>query len=329
MNFVFQQPNLPTPVEVAISWFVFLFGATGPLVIILAFIGIRGFLHITKFESGKGVMYRLSPLTKLILVLSTTVAVSLTVWWFGAILTLVFWLLFFTLNEARKKVVYVTYLLLSTVLGVSTGFAFYTPYSVLQMAFNTNTLNVIWVWPSYFSFAGYEPYLTVQALYYGFQITFRFTAPLLSGLLLILTTTPSDLLRYLAKVRFPLPFIFAIMVAMRTVPRIFDTLDTVVKLQLMRGLGYGKPRILMPFYVLIAALYGLVPTIIFLMKGAKYTAIAADTRAFNSSPKRTYMKEVKYTKADYVAWGLIALLYASVAVLLVLGYGRGIPYVGY
>jgi energy-coupling factor transport system permease protein len=329
VSFVFQQPNLPPLVELAISWFVFLFGATGPIVIILAFVGIRGFLHITRFESGEGILYRLSPLTKLVIVISITVAVSLTIWWFGAILTLVFWLLFFTLNEAKRKVLYVSYLLLSSILGVSTGFAFYTPYSVLQMAFNTNTLNVVWVWPSYFTFAGYEPYLTLQALYYGLQITFRFTAPMLAGLLLVLTTTPSDLMRYLAKVKFPLPFIFALTVAMRTVPRIFDILDTVVKLQLMRGLGYGKPAFLRPFYVLIAALYGLVPTLIFLMKGAKYTAIAADTRAFNSTPRRTYMKEVKYTRADYVAWGLILALYVSVALLLTFGYGRGIPYVGY
>jgi energy-coupling factor transport system permease protein len=327
--FIYEEPSLPSWLSTGISWFIFIFGAAGPIFIILAFIGIRGFMQITKFEKGNGILYKMSPLTKLILVVSTTIVASITIWWFGAILTLVFLGLFFTLNNAITKVKYAAYLVVSSILGITTGFAFFTPFSVLSLALNTNTFNVIWVWPSYFAYMGYEPVVTTQALYYGFQIVFRFIAPMLGGLLLIMTTTPSDLLRYLEKLKFPLPFIFALTVAMRTIPRIFDTLDNIVKLQMMRGLGYGKPRILKPLYILIAGLYGLVPTLIFLMRGAKYTAIAADTRAFNSLPKRTYMKEVTFNRIDYITWGLIALLYAIAIIMILIGFGRDIPYVGY
>ncbi len=327
--FIYEEPSLPSWLSSGISWFIFFFGAAGPIFIILGAIGIRGFLQITRFEKGNGILYKMSPLTKLLLTVSSTIAASLTIWWFGAILTLVFLGLFFTLNDAKKKVMYVSYLLFSTILGITTGFAFFTPFNYLSQALNTNTFNVIWVWPSYFVYMGYEPVLTTQALYYAFQIVFRFLAPMLAGLLLIITTTPSDLLRYLEKIKFPLVFIFSLTVAMRSIPRIFDTLDTIVKLEMMRGLGYGKSRIFKPFYILIAALNALVPTLIFLMRGAKYTAIAADTRAFNSSPKRTYMKKVSFNRIDYITWIFIVMLYVIAIALILTGYGRGIPYVGY
>ncbi|AAY81115.1 hypothetical protein ATY89_09080 [Sulfolobus acidocaldarius] len=322
-------PPVPSVADQVISWLVFFFGLIGPIVIILGLIGIRGFMEITRFEKGESVLYKISPLTKLILVISTTIAVSLTIWWFGAILALIYLLLFSTLNNPGKKILYAGFLTFSTSLGVVSSFSFYTPYYILTQAIGTDTLHVIWYWPSYFVYMGYQPGLTLEALYYGFQVAFRFIAPMLSGLLLIITTTPSDVLRYLEKVKFPLVFIFALTVAMRSIPRIFDTLDTIVKLQMMRGLGYGKPKALRPFYLLLGGLYGIVPTLIFLMRQAKYTAIAADTRGFNAMPKRTYMKPIVFTQLDYIAIGLTVLLYIITAILLIIGLGRGIPYIGF
>jgi energy-coupling factor transport system permease protein len=322
-------PHLSTPVVNLVSWLVLVFGISAPLALIFVLIGLRGFREVTKYDAHTTFLYRASPITKLVFVISCTVIAAITIWWISAALTVIVLGLYTTLKNGRRKLVVGLYLFITSLVGVAWGVAPYTPLNVLGQAFNTDTFHAIWIWPGYFSVMGYLPVLTLEALVYGVQVAFRFIPASLAGLLLIMTTTPSDLLRYLHRIRFPLPVIFALMVAIRTIPRIFEIFDSVMKLQFMRGLGAGKPRVAYPAYVLEAAVMAVVPTIIYLMRGAKYTAIAADTRGFMAYKTRSYLKETRLTQLDYKILGAIALMYASAAILIYLGMGRGIPYTGF
>ncbi|EQD27918.1 cobalt transport protein, partial [mine drainage metagenome] len=118
----------------------------------------------------------------------------------------------------------------------------------------------------------------------------RFTAVSLISLVLVMTSTPSQVLRALNKIGLPISITFSLVVAMRTIPRIFEYIDTSVKIQFMRGLGSNAPRVLRVFYMLKGAIYAIVPVIVLLVRGAKDTAISADTRAFRAYPRRTYMR---------------------------------------
>ncbi|ARM76717.1 energy-coupling factor transporter transmembrane component T family protein [Acidianus manzaensis] len=313
-----------------LSWFLFFYGVVFPILLLLSVLGLKGFLEITRYESGKTFLYKLNPLTKIIFGVVVMIVASTTIWWIGAILTLAVMFLYFTLTNGVRKFVYITILNAITIIGGTWGIAPYTPTSILQMVFpNPSSYTTVWVWPSYFTIMGYEPTLTLQALIYGLQISFRITAVLDSALLLILSTTTSDIFRMFSKIKVPLAVTFSILVGLRTVPRIFELFDTSIKMQFARGLGYNKPKIVNAFYFLYAGILAIVPTMVYLLRGAKNLAISADTRGFRAYNSRTSLVHLSIGKMDYIMFVIIIGLIVLDILANIYGFGRSIPYVGF
>lgn len=325
-SFLYEQPIIQN----VISWFLFFYGVVFPVLLLLSVLGLKGFLEITKYESGKTFLYRLNPVTKLIFGIAVMVIASTTIWWIGAILTIAVSVLYLTLTDGKRKFAYIVILNLISVIGATWAIAPYTPPSVLEQVFpNPSSYTTVWVWPSYFTAMGYEPELTLQALIYGLQISFRITAVLDSALILILTTTTSDLFRMFTKIKVPLPVTFSLLVGVRTVPRIFELFDTSIKIQFSRGLGYNKPRALQPFYYLYAGILAIVPTMVYLLRGAKNLAISADTRGFRAYDSRTSLIDLSFESIDYIMFAVILGLIALGVLANIYGFGRTIPYMGY
>lgn len=324
-NFLYENPLTQN----VISWFLFFYGVALPVVIIIGAIGLKGFIELTRFEKGSSFLYKLNPVTKLVFGVVVMVVASTTIWWIGALLTLAILPLYLTLNNGLKKFLYVVLLVFSTIIGSTWAIAPYTPTSVLELVFpNPSSYETVWVWPNYFTHMGYEHVLTLQAVIYGLQVSFRVTATLVSALLLILTTTTSDIFRMFTKMKIPLPITFSIMVGVRTVPKIFEVLDTSVKMQLLRGLSYNKPKVLRVFYYLYAGIMAIVPAIVYLFRGAKTLAISADTRGFRAYPGRTSLVNLTFTNLDYIMFAVIVLLIIVDIVANLTGFGRTIPYEG-
>lgn len=312
-----------------LSWFFYLFGITFPIYALIGLIGVKGFLTITRYEKGDSLLYRLNPVTKLALGLVVMIIASITIWWVGAILTVIGLGLYLTLNNGKRKFLLGLYLAFSSIIGTSWGLAGFTPPDILHLAFGNYNPVVIWVWPSYFAVMGYVHFMTLQAMEYAFQVSMRTTPIFIYSLILVMTSTPSQIVRALSKVKVPIEVIFSLVVAMRTLPRIFEAIDTSVKMQFIKGRGYNSSKFTMPIYTLIGAFYAMVPTMIYLLRGAKHTQISADTRAFRAYKDRTYLNDIKFTESDYVIIGvlLVGIILALFAINM--GYGRGIPYVGY
>lgn len=323
-SFLYENPVT----QEAISWFLFFYGVALPVLLIFWLIGLKGFAELTRYETGNTFLYKMNPLTKVLFGIVVMVVASTTIWWIGAILTLAILPLCLTLNNGFKKFVYVVMLTIATIIGSTWAIAPYTPYYVLQEVFPNEKFVTIWVWPSYFANFGYLPDLTLQALIYGAQTAFRISATLVAALLFILTTTVSDLFRMFTKIKVPLAVTFSLMVGLRTIPRIFELLDTSVKMQLLRGLGYGKPRFIRTFYLIYAGILAIVPTMVYLFRGAKSLAISADTRGFRAYPSRTSYKPLPFNKYDYIMFGVMAGLIALAIIANIIGFGRTIPYVG-
>lgn len=311
-----------------LSWLFVLFGYTAPFIVIFGLIGLTGFMEITRFEKGTSFYYRMNPVTKIVLGLVVTTISALAIWWIGAIVTVVLAATYLTLVNGRRKLVLGILLIVITVIGTVQSFAPYTPFSILTIAMNTTHFTTIWTWPSYFAIMGFQKVLTTQAVIYSLQISMRFTAVLLAALILVLTSTPSEILRALNKIGIPISITFALIVAMRTVPRIFDALDLSVKAQLMRGLGVNSNRIVRGINYARALFASIVPVMIFLLRGAKNTAISADTRAFRAFNKRTYMYPITFTRLDGYAFIVMAVSLGLTALAIMLGFGRTITYAG-
>lgn len=312
-----------------ISWYLTLFGVALPILLVFWWIGLKGFVELTKYEKGESFLYKLNPITKILFGIVVMVVASTTIWWIAAILTFSILPLYLTLNNGLKKFGYVSMLTISSLVGTTWAVAPYTPPYLLNQVFPNQNPVVVWVWPSYFTFMGYVPVLTLQALFYGLQVAFRITATLVAALLLVVSTSVSDLFKSFTQMKvIPLAVTFSLMVGFRTIPRIFELLDTSVKMQILRGLGYGKPRFIRTFYYIYGAVMAIVPTMVYLFRGAKSLAISADTRGFRAYPKRTLYKEPPITKYDYVMFGVIVGLIILDIVANMMGFGRSIPYVG-
>lgn len=309
------------------SWLLFLFGVAVPFYLILGAIGISGFKEITEYEPHNSLFYRMNPLIKIVLSLSVMIAATITIWWIGAILTVAILSMYLTLKNGTRKMYIGGLFALSTIIGTAWGYAPFVTASTLSIAFPGYHPAVIWTWPTYFTFMGYQPNLTLQGIEYGLQISFRTSAIMTSALLLVMTNTPSQILRTLHKFSVPDSVIFSLMVGMKSIPAIFGYLDDSIKIQMMRGLGAGRSRYLRPVYMLIAGIYAIVPVIIHILRGAKDIAISADTRGFRATKHRSYVEDIPFTKLDYYALCAMGAIVILSVVSIFLGFGRTIPYV--
>ncbi len=315
-------------IDAIISWLIFLFGVAAPFYLILGVIGIGGFREITKYEVYNSFYYKLNPAIKILFSVVVMIIASMVIWWISALLAIVILLSYTSLRNGRRKAFIGSMFLLSVIIGTTWSYAPLTPPAILSIAFpHQTTFLDLWKWPSYFAIMGYQPYLTLQGLIYGVQISFRFAAVTIAALILVMTTTPSQILKALHKLRIPDPIVFSLMVAMKSVPMVFESLDTSVKLQMLRGLGSDRSKYLKPIFMLIAGLSAIVPTIVHLMRGAKDIAISADTRGFRAYNRRTYFVDIPMTRTDYYMVGLFLAGIGVAGIMLALGFGRAIPYI--
>ncbi len=310
-----------------ISLSILLFGVGAPLYLILAAIGIRGFKEITSYEPYNTLLYRINPLIKIALSVTVMIVAAITIWWFGALLTVAILVSYLSLRNGGRKAMIGALFVIATVVGTAWGYAPFVSSSILSVAFPGYHPQVIWTWPDYFSVMGYQHQLTLQALEYGLQISFRTSAIMMSALLLVMTNTPSQILRTLHKASIPDSVIFSLMVGMKSIPMVFTYLDESIKIQMMRGLGSRHSKYLRPVYMLIGGMNAIVPTIIHLLRGAKDIAISADTRGFRATKKRSYVEEVRFSRPDYYAVGVIVAIIAIAGISIHFGFGRTIPYI--
>ena len=309
-----------------ISWFVLIFGVGAPLYVIFKVIGFNGFREITVYSKYNTFLYRVNPAIKIVFAVVIMMVVTTTIWWIGAILTVAVLSLYITLEHGKRKLYIGSLFIMSTLVGSLWGYAPFVTYSTLSVVFPHFTPDVIWTWPSYFAIMGYQHVLTLQALKYSFQISFRSTAIMASALLLVMTNTPSQILRTLHRFHIPDPILFSIMVAMRTVSFVLEYLNESIKIQMMRGLGSKHSKYLKPIFFFIAAMQGLVPTIIHIMRGGKDTGISADTRGFRATKKRSYVESVPINRLDYYVLAIVVVLIVMDVAINIMGFGRTIPY---
>jgi energy-coupling factor transport system permease protein len=335
--------NLIGLVEInAGSWLLFIFGLAFPVYLIFGYMGLTGFKDISRYEENNTFYYRVSPLTKILFVVVLTFVGSVIAWSIALALGLGVLATYLTLKRGLRKLALGSALTFASVAGLVWNYAPRTPYGCLAFAFYRYPITEatppvgsaawlqmftpVWTWASYFQILGYQSVLTLQALLYNLQTSARLGMVLIAALLLVMTSTPSAILRTLGKVKLPIVIIFALVVGMRTVPRIFDTLDTAVKVQFMRGYGARSNKVTRVFYLFGGVLTSIVPAMTFLFRGAQNAAISADTKAFRAYKDRTFLKPFVLTREDYMVFGVIAGLIALAVLSNVYGFGRAIPY---
>ncbi|BFI74579.1 energy-coupling factor transporter transmembrane component T family protein [Sulfurisphaera ohwakuensis] len=293
-----------------ISWLIILASSISPFYLLFKLLGFKGFEKLTTYVESKTVYHQLHPLVKLLIVFIVTVICAESIWWVGLFAGIVSLYFYYTLRRLRLILAFTMLQLISTVLD----YAYFVSPNVIEEIFG-NHLLIIWRFPEYFVYMGIDPYLTLQAIIYSLQVSMRIWGMFLYSGLIFLTTTPSQIIRSFHKMKVPMPITFAVTVALVSLPRIFDTADTVIKLQYMKGMKKWR-----------ALFESFIPLFIYEFKKAKIVSISAETRAFMVYKTRTYIDNIEFTRVDKTVTILMLFLLIVDTYLVLIGLIPSIPF---
>lgn len=291
------------------SWLIVIGSSISPFYILYK-IGFRGFEKLTTYVEGRTPYHRLHPLTKLLITFIITIICAQSIWWVGLIAGIISLYFYYTLRRLRLILAFTSLQMIASVLDYS----YFVSPTLIEKIFG-NHLLIIWRFPPYFIYMGFDPYLTLQAIIYSLQVSMRVWGMLLYSDLILLTTTPSQVVRSFHKLRIPMPITFAVTVALVSIPRIFETADTIIKLQYMKGARKWR-----------AAFESIIPLFIYEFKKAKTVSISAETRAFMAYKNRTYINDIEFTRTDKLVSALMLSLLIIDTYLVMIGLIPAIPF---
>lgn len=186
---------------------------------------------------------------------------------------------------------------------------------IILLTFILNVLmtpgEVVWKWKIFT--------VTKSGLNLGFFMAFRLIFLVLGTSLLTLTTSPIELTDAMEKMLHPFTKIgfpahqFAMMmtIALRFIPTLFEETDKIMKAQMARGADFESGNIIKRAKNLVPLL---VPLFINALKIAGELAVAMEARCYRSGEGRTRLNELSYQKRDFIAYGVIILLFILIIV---------------
>lgn len=149
---------------------------------------------------------------------------------------------------------------------------------------------------------------TLEGMIFGFAVCLKILSVVMMIPLLTSTTTLPKFMAGLAAIRFPYKFIFTFGVAMRLVPLVTSTYLDIMASQRLRGhdiseMNYFK-RLIKGYVPLF------IPLVLTLLRRTADMDVAIESRGFGAPVKRTYLEEIRPTRADFVALGLSLVVFA-------------------
>lgn len=163
-----------------------------------------------------------------------------------------------------------------------------------------------------------------EGIFNAVEMVFRLMLLIVGSSVMTLTTTPTDIADGLEKAFNPLKKIkvpvhemaMMISIAFRFIPILIDETDKIMKAQIARGADFDSGGVIKKAKGLIPLI---IPLIISSIKRALDLATAMEARCYRGGEGRTKMKPLKYRKADFGAYGIMALYMATMILVNILG----------
>ncbi|BCU67919.1 hypothetical protein HS7_13560 [Sulfolobales archaeon HS-7] len=295
---------IPFPLEVVLLIAVYLTA----LWVIVVKVGYEGFSRLFSYSTRRTLFHSLNPMTKILLEIAVFLLVTkgylvMNFWLF--VTTLSASLLILTLTISGRIRLFLLYFLSFSLLVFWSTFNSYRGTGILLL-----------YWPAWFArVMGYSVYVRSSTVITGL-ISVLYDPVMfitLLGVILILSTNTTDLIRSFEELRIPLPITLIFASFLKVLPSALKLLDESLKMQILKGLGYGKPRFILPIYYFYGSILALFPAFVYLIRNVKSLAISLDTRGFRAFPRRTSMKKVGINKIDA---GIILLSLTVIVFLL-------------
>jgi len=146
----------------------------------------------------------------------------------------------------------------------------------------------------------------------GIATAGRLLSVILLSYLFVLTTEPNDLGYALMRAGLPYRYGFMLITALRLVPLFEQEAQTVYQAQLARGIVYDRGGI-KRFFTLARQFF--LPLLVSAMSKVDALAVSMEGRCFGKYPRRTFLREVAFTRRDGVALGVLLIaMFAVIAV---------------
>lgn len=141
----------------------------------------------------------------------------------------------------------------------------------------------------------------------GFALTMiiKFVTIILSFLLLLMTTSPDELLQIMECLRLPMEAVMAFSIALRYVPIMIREAGLIFDAQKARGVNFRRRGIIEK---LKGYTYLLIPLIAVSTRKAMNMAESMEARGFGAKSRRTSLNELKMRKKDYIVSTAISLM---------------------
>ncbi len=282
----------------------------------ITIIGFKGLRHLFSYEPKPSLIHRLDPRLKVVYPFAVGVVSVFLNWnWvYGlAAFTLLPWLI---LRPSQQRGRVVATLAIVPVIGIIWQ----------QGLFHTtgNQGHMIYVFPGTLSWLG-TPGLSSSGLLYGLQQGGRTLSAVLASLILLFTTTPSEVVWAFYKFRLPAAAGLAFTAALRFLPQLVERMTVLLQVIQVRGYDLALPRWWqvhrwLPYLGRVIGVLPIVtiPLLINALRTTSVMAMVVDARAFGAFPRRTSLHVHRSTLADAVGWLLLVLLVGGVIVLNVL-----------
>lgn len=245
-----------------------------------------------------------SPIHKLT---GATKLICLILWSLTSMLTyntyiLVFMVMFggfvFKLSKVKfKQISFVVYFILLFLLINNITIFIFAPYQGVEIyKSRTDLLHLI------------GPYtITVEELFYQFNITIKYFSIIPIALLFMVATNPSEFAASLNKIGVNYKIAYSVAIALRYIPDVQHEYMDISFAQQARGIDMSKKANLSARIKNSVSI--LMPLIFSSLERIETVSCAMELRAFGNKKKRTWYSERKFKKNDYISMIVLLLLF--------------------
>lgn len=250
-----------------------------------------------EYKSIDSPIHRLTGATKLICLILWSLVSMLTYNTYILLFMVMFSFIIFKISKIKfKQISFVFYFILIFLIINNIAIFIFSPYEGVKI-YNSRT--------DLFHIIG--PYsLTVEQLFYQFNVTLKYFSIIPIALIFMVATDPSEFAASLNKIGVNYKIAYSVSIALRYIPDIQHEYSDISFAQQARGIDMSKKAKLSQRIKNSTAI--LMPLIFSSLERIETISSAMELRAFGNKKKRTWYSERDFKKNDYVSIGILLIL---------------------
>lgn len=253
-------------------------------------------LEYTELDSP---IHNLTGATKLICLILWSLISMLTYNTYVLVFMVLFSLFIFKISKIKfSQISFVFYFILVFLLINNVAIFIFSPYEGVQI-YNSRT--------DLFHIAG--PYtVTLEQMFYQLNVTLKYFSIIPVALIFMVATNPSEFAASLNKIGVNYKIAYSVSIALRYIPDIQHEYSDISFAQQARGIDMSKKAKLAERIKNSTAI--LMPLIFSSLERIETVSSAMELRAFGNKKKRTWYSARDFKKNDYIAMGILLILFA-------------------